>query len=731
MKFYLFSIACLFTLFSYTQNTLNGKVISKQSGEPVSAHIYIPKLEKGTIADFDGLYALKNIPNGTYTVVYSAIGYSSVSLKLNFENHQETWQEVSLIETAVEMEEVIISTPFHRLQSENVMKIDRVSVEKMRLSGVPTLAEGINSVPGVNLISTGTGIGKPVIRGLSSNRVLTYVQGIRMENQQFGEEHGLGINDSGIESVEVIKGPASLLYGSDALGGVLYFNPEKFGTSEKIETNWNSSYFSNTLGFSTDIGVKKSWENFKFLIRAGMDSHSDYKTGDNYRIPNSRFNEKDLKSGLQYKNNYLKSTFRYNYNQANLGIPEELNEQTTIKTPTLPFQEVSTHILSLANKIFLNHSHIDVTLGYLINDRQEFEEDAHIADLDMKLSTFNYDLKYHLPQKSRFQTIIGVQGLSQKNKNYGAEVLIPDAHTNDIGMLATTHYHLERMDFQAGLRFDNRNIKAEAMNNDDSSGNFTAFDNSYNSFTAAFGVKADLFKNLILRLNLANGFRAPNLAELSSNGIHEGTYRYERGNVHLKNEKNIQFDASLELRTSHFEVALNTFYNTVSNFIFLAPTQEFIDEHRVYDYLQEDAYLYGSEIGFHLHPHPWDWLHWESNFEFVIGKSKTGAYLPLIPAPKFTNTVRVNSIRFPSFFISMKNIFDQRNVSDYELASKGYTLLDAGLDYSFDVNRTNITLGMSGTNILNKKYIAHLSRFKEEGFLNPGRSFVLRMNIRL
>lgn len=731
MKYYLLSIACFFTLYSFAQNTLTGSVISKQSGEPVSANIYIPKLEKGTIADFDGLYELKNIPNGTFTVVYSAIGYSSISLKLNFENQQEIHQKVLLSETAVEMEEVIISTPFHRLQSENVMKIDRVSVERMRLSGAPTLAEGINSVPGVNLISTGTGIGKPVIRGLSSNRVLTYAQGIRMENQQFGEEHGLGINDSGIQSVEVIKGPASLLYGSDALGGVLYFNPERFAASEKIEADWNSSYFSNTSGFSTDIGAKKSLERIKFLVRAGIDSHSDYKTGDDYRVTNSRFNERDFKSGLQFKNEYLKSTLRYNYNQANLGIPEELNTQTTQKTPELPFQEVSTHILSLANKIFFNQSHLDATIGYLINDRQEFEDDEHIADLDMKLNTLNYDVKYHLPQKGNFQTIVGMQGLFQKNQNYGTEVLIPNAYTTDIGVLATTHYHLETIDFQAGLRFDNRQIKTEEMNGDDAADHFPALNNSYNSFTAAIGMRTDLFKNFILRLNLANGFRAPNLAELSSHGVHEGTYRYERGNQHLKNEKNLQFDVSLEYRSSHVEVALNTFYNPISNFIFLSPTSEYIDDFQVFDYLQQDAYLYGAEIGFHLHPHPWDWLHWESNFEFVVGKRKNGAYLPLIPAPKLTNTIRISEAKLPSFFVSVKNVFDQKNVSDFELSSKSYTLLDTGLDYSFNLNQIDMTLGISGTNILDKKYIAHLSRFKEEGFLNPGRSFVFRLGVRI
>src|SRR5699024_4085973 len=129
-------------------------------------------------------------------------------------------------------------------------------MEKIKAMGNITLADGIKNISGVHVISTGTGIGKPVIRGLSSNRVLTYTQGVRVENQQFGDEHGLGINDSGIESIEVIKGPASLLYGSDALGGVLYINPEKFAPSGETESDLNSTYFSNTLGISTNLGIR-------------------------------------------------------------------------------------------------------------------------------------------------------------------------------------------------------------------------------------------------------------------------------------------------------------------------------------------------------------------------------------------------------------------------------------------------------------------------------------------
>ncbi len=295
----LFVVSLLYTAAS-SQNSLSGTITSKNSEETIPATIYIPQIERGTVADFDGKYELINIPDGRYNVIFSSLGYATISKRITFSKGEKIIENLQLEESTVEMEEVIISTPFHKLQSENVMKVERVSMKDLNASGAVTLADGIKNIAGVNIISTGTGIGKPVIRGLSSNRVLTYAQGVRLENQQFGDEHGLGINEAGIESVEVIKGPASLLYGSDALGGVLYLNPEKFALSGETNGDLSSSYFSNTLGTSTNLGIKTSGEKFKFLARGSYSSFSDYETGAAYRVTNLRFNEKDFKTGIQF-----------------------------------------------------------------------------------------------------------------------------------------------------------------------------------------------------------------------------------------------------------------------------------------------------------------------------------------------------------------------------------------------------------------------------------------------
>ena len=251
--------------FAYAQNQVSGTILDASNQQPLEqVSVYFPQLEKGTVTDNSGAYQINNLPSGTFKIVVSFLGYQTISKTITITSTIVTF-DVSLTESAIEMEEVIVSTPFHKLQSENVMKVAYASVTDLQNKGAITLADGITKIAGVENVSTGIGIGKPVIRGLNANRVLVYTQGIRLENQQFGDEHGLGVNDAGIESVEVIKGPASLLYGSDAMGGVLYLNPEKFAIPNTTGGDVNLNYFTNTAGVSSNAGFKTSSEKLKFL----------------------------------------------------------------------------------------------------------------------------------------------------------------------------------------------------------------------------------------------------------------------------------------------------------------------------------------------------------------------------------------------------------------------------------------------------------------------------------
>lgn len=731
-------LLALFVQFTFAQNTLKGTIINEDNDEPLEqVTVYFPQLEKGTVTARDGSYQLNNLPSGTFKILISYIGFQTVSQTITLQN-TDTQLSLKLTPSAIEMEEVIVSTPFHKLQRENVMKVERTSIKELKNAGAINLSEGITTIPGVESVSTGVGIGKPVIRGLSSNRVLTYTQGIRLENQQFGDEHGLGISDAGIESVEVIKGPASLLYGSDALGGVLYLNPEKFANSNAVDGDINFNYFSNTQGLNGNAGFKASSDKLKFLVRLGGSSHVDYKTGGNERVTNSRFKEQDLKTGLAYQLTNFKTEVRYNYNNSELGIPEEIGIQNTDRSAIEPFQEITSHILSSKSNLYFNNSSVQAILGFTRNDRKEFEEaGAENPALDMTLQTLSYNLQYNLAKMGAVETIVGVQGMNQTNSNYGEEVLIPDATTNDIGLLATSHIHFDKSDLQLGIRFDKRAIIGDENGSVDNEGYIAALNRNFNSFNLAAGYKIDILKYITTRINIATGFRAPNLAELTSNGVHEGTNRFEIGNPNLNNERNVQTDVSIEFKNEHFEFYINGFYNSIADFIYLQPNGTLMDGNNVFLYLQQDAALYGGEAGLHYHPHPLDWLHLESNFSTVIGDLKNGGSLPLIPANNWANTVRVEFAKMNTTFsngygfLTLKSYFAQNNVSQFETFTDEYSLLNLGFGATIAISNQPIDIKLSVNNMLDKEYVSHLSRLKTDGISNIGRNINLGVSIPL
>jgi iron complex outermembrane receptor protein len=735
MKKFIIALFIGFSAMLQAQNTISGTITDAKKQPLIGVSIYAPELHKGTSSDENGKYTLENLPNGKLKLTFAFIGFTAQNKTINLQQN-ETTLDIILDETAFQIDEVIVSTAFNKIQSQNVMKVEHSSIKELQKKGTATLIEGLATIPGVSQVSTGTSIGKPVIRGLSGNRVLVYSQGVRLENQQFGDEHGLGLNDAGVESVEVIKGPASLLYGSDALGGVLYFNPEKFANANTFKVNYNQKLFSNTLGSNSSLGLKTSTNNWKFSARGTYDTHSDYIIPDGNRVTNTRYNETDFKTGIGYSNSKFSSVFRYNFNKLDIGIPENgITEQTTSKNTEFPSQAIDNNLLSLNNIFFFKNSKLDVDLGYIDNDRSELE-DGNIAVLQMKLKTFNYNMKYHLPKLGKIESIFGIQGMSQTNTNSGSDYLIPDATTNDFGIFGTANYEWKTNVIQAGIRFDNRKISSESHGIFGNEGSFEALDKSYDSYNASLGYKTNLAKDFILRANLASGFRAPNLAELTSNGVHEGTNRYEIGNPNLKTEQNVQTDLNLEYNNSHFEFFANGFYNNVNNYIYTSPTGTQINGFEVFDYIQDNANLFGGEIGLHFHPHPLDWLHFESSFETVTGKKQNGDFLPLIPANNWNNTIGTdfkikNWLEEGYASLNVSTTFNQNNVSGFETKSNGFTLVNLGLGGKIKFEKTTFDINLNGNNLFNKTYIAHLSRLKTDGIPNMGRNIVLGLNFDL
>lgn len=738
---FLFLLGCSFAANS---QQLTGTILNNENKPIENAEVHIESLQLRTTSDSEGNFEFNDLPKAVLKIKIAVLGYKTVNKEVDLKQTDKL--DVAMETSVFNMDEVIVSAPFNKLQSENVMKVEKTTLKQLREAGAITLAEGLGQTPGVESVSTGVGIAKPVIRGLRGNRIIVYNAGVRLENQQWGEEHGLGVDDAGIESYEVIKGPASLLYGSDALGGVIYFNPEKFASNDEFNANAGTTYFSNTNGYKAQFGAKKSINGWKFIANASRSEHSDYETGDGTSITNSRFNETNFNTAIGFNNKFIASTLRYLHNSSELGITEEIGDQTNTKSLEEPFQDLSSNLISVTNTIFLKNSKITANFGFNNNVRKEFEEHHHDeeeeveeeeheeneeAALDLALKTYNYDIKWHLPKKNNLEAIVGVQGIYQTNENSGEEILIPDAKTNDIGLMTNAVYTQGEHTFQGGIRFDHRNLETEyhSVEHEGETHEFNPISEDYSNVSASLGYKTKLFKNLNTRVNLASGFKAPTLNELASNGEHHGSNRFEIGNSNLKSERSFQADLGLEYSNDYFEFVANGFYNNIADFIFASPTGAKEEELEV-EYLQENAMLYGGEFGVHFHPKEIDWLHVTSNFQTVVGEQENGDYLPFIPASKLTSSVRANlPKRFKSLnngfaALTLENNFDQENDAPFETRTGGFSLLNFGLGGNVTFDKVDLDFNFNINNLLDKSYVNHLSRLKANNIPNIGRNFV-------
>ena len=232
----------MITLYHYAaaQNKITG-IVTDQNNKPLAnASIFVPDLNKGTVSDKNGHYILQNLPKGKFKIQFSFLGFVS-NIETAQLNDRDLTLNSKLKQTSIEAEEFVVSGAYHSTQHENAVKIDVLKLDPQTLKSTPNFSEMLTQVPGVDMISKGSGVSKPVIRGLSMNDILILNNDVRYENYQYSDHHPLGIDEFGIEDVEVIKGPASLLYGSDAIGGVINFIKERPAPVGSIVGDYNAN----------------------------------------------------------------------------------------------------------------------------------------------------------------------------------------------------------------------------------------------------------------------------------------------------------------------------------------------------------------------------------------------------------------------------------------------------------------------------------------------------------
>jgi iron complex outermembrane receptor protein len=642
-----------------------------------------------------------------------------------------------------DLPEVVLSVPGSKLQNETVTNVVKLSLINNPLMPGTSLAEKLASIPGVSNWSTGQGIGKPVVRGLTGSRVAIFSQGVRIENQQWGDEHGLGLDENGYGHVEVIKGPASLLYGSEALGGVIYFADEGFAAANSINANVATGFDTNSAGSRSTGAFRLSKDRFHWNAFGSYTNHEDYKDGNGRQVNNSRFHTGDFKTAFGYTSPTFNSTLRYNFLKENYGLTEEENVDLHIPNGRqlgLPYQPLTTHILSTENTIyFSNFSRLKIEAGYVFNNRKELE-DSWTPDLDMNLGTVSYNAKWYSPTMfKKWDLIVGSQGMYQKNTNHGTELLIPNARTSDLGVFAVSNLHYNDAAYwQAGLRFDGRHIHGEAHGSEGEDGYFPEFAKSYTAFNFSTGIFQPVNSRSSVRVNLSSGYRTPDMFELLSDGVHDGTNRFEKGDSKLKTENSYQLDAAYNYNTTHLDFYVNPYFNYIRDYIYVQPTNEEREGYQVYDYMQDNARLLGGEAGFHFHPHPWDWLHLDGSYSDTFGSKTNGGDLPLMPSQKINSTLSVTfngkkSVRKFSAYVHELYSFAQNRVASYETTTPHYNVVNAGVDFNFAIGRHFTPLELSATvdNIFNEAYYDHLSRYKTEGIYNVGRNFNIKLSLPL
>ena len=710
------------------------KVIDKKNNESIPfAEIYFPELNKGLISNQDGIFELENPPKRKTEIVISSLGFKTLTTYVDFSVEKN--KIFALEESHFKLNEVVISVPRGNLQNENVVSISTRKLTKLKEKSPVTLAEAISNIPGVDQNSTGTGIGKPVIRGLSGSRIVTYTQGIRLENQQWGSEHGLGVGDVGIGGVEVIKGPASLLYGADALGGVLFFNDEKYANNNSVETFAESKFLSNGLASYNNVGFKISKHKFSFNAFGAYNSSADYSIPGNKNVYNTRFDEKNFKASLGYSTDIWVTNLRYSYLVNNFGITEEdsLYTSKTERNFELPFQTIVNNNLSFENTFFIKNSRINLVLGHTSNNRKEFEEHKETPGLNMILRTSTYNLKWYSDTYNNMWSFVaGSQGMYQTNTNKGEEVLIPNATTKDIGAFVMANFKLNNLSMQGGVRVDQRTIDAEKFM-DGSSVVFPDFNNNYVGYNYSLGGAYTLEKSTF-RLNVSSGFRAPNTTELLANGVHEGSNQYLVGNKDLISENATQIDFEYDYTCQHFHFSINPFVNKINNYIYLDPSNRVVDNTDVYEYKQTDAILYGGEIGFHYHPHYVHWLHISSDFSTVFAEEIDGTPLPLIPQNRLNTTIRAEFKQNRKF--SLKNVFvqntykfEQNRVGLFETETPSYSLINVGAKFKLASKNLPLQITTGVKNLFDTKYTDHLSRLKPFDIPNQGINFYIGLKV--
>ena len=780
---------------------LTGRVTDAATGEGLpGSTVLFDDLKQGAATGADGGFSFSNLPRGRFTVQVRSLGYNTVTQTVDTGNGQPL--DIKLTVAATEIGQVVVTGVSQATQLRR-SPVPTSVVDRTRLNqtSASNLVDAIAHTPGVSQITTGAAISKPVVRGLGYNRVITLNNGAKQEGQQWGDEHGIEIDEFSVDRAEIIKGPGSLLYGSDAMAGVINFVAPDPVAEGRITGLATASYQTNNHQQGYSLQNAGNLNGVNWLARGTRKVAGNYQNRYDGRVYNSGFNEYDANGYVGVNKSWGYSHLTFSTFNQRLGLTEGTRDSlsgrflhevatgvgTSVTMPVtdgdlngyglaVPQQQINHLRLGTDNNFILgqNGARLTLQVSYQQNLRREYANVLAPTEpgLYFQLRTVDYALRYFLPEKNGWNLTLGSTGLHQQNRNLGMEFLIPAYRVNEGGVFAVAKKTIGALDISGGLRYDIRRIAADALwldgNERPTAGTapgaetkFPGFVSTYRNYSGSLGAAYNLNEQLTVKGNLSRGFRAPNIAELGSNGKHEGTIRYEIGNDRLRAETSLQVDAGVSYVTDHVRFSIDAFENSINNYIFTRRllTSTGADSLRngtgAYKYEQGQARLLGGEVSLDFHPHPLDWLHFENSFSLVraeqLNRPEAEKYLPFIPGDRLQSELRANFRRQgkrlanPYARVQLEHTFAQDrffSAFNTETATPGYTLINAGLgtDVANAQGHTLFSLFLTANNLFDVGYQSHLSRLKyadfnyangRRGVFNQGRNVSVRLVVPL
>lgn len=739
-KLQLIGLVILYTIFSNTAfaavlKDIKGKVTDASNQQTLpGATIFIPDLRVTAVTDNNGEFILNNLPaKGTYLVEVHYVGYKTATKTVNLASTANL--EFSLQPTAIETKEVVITGSLISSTSRRNSASSAVVGKDQLLAPSTNLIDALTKIPGVSQITTGPSISKPVIRGLGYNRIVTLDDGIKQQGQQWGDEHGIEIDQFKSDRVEVLRGAASLMYGSDALGGVINLLEPSSPPEGQIKGEFITNYSTNNGLTANSLMLNGNENGFVWRARGTYKNAYSFKTPTGY-FPNSGFNETDLSGMVGLNKSWGYTHLNVSNFRNNIGFYEPTldadgnfvkedgdpftNSDYKNRTLEYPRQDIRHFKIALNNNFILGNGNLKADFGYQQNQRRELDGPDPALFFDLK--TYNADLKYYIHEMNGWQPVFGVSADAGHSQNKGTEFLVPAYDTYGIGVFAYAKKNWDNNTFSLGARYDFRKNNGKQLF-DDGEERFAPFENKFSNVSGALGFTHQFNDEWNFKANAGSAFRAPNPAELGSNGVHEGTFRYEVGNPNLNPERSYQIDAALEYEGKIVSASASVYNNYIHNYIYASNNGEVRevdgDQFNVYHYGQVNANLYGAEASLTIHPVPF--IHFENTFGYVHAQNTSmDKPLSFIPAANLRNELRfepkLKGTNDAYLSVGITSAFKQNRIDqDFETRTSGYTLLNAGIGATFNLGKQPIKLSVSANNLLDQKYYDALSRFK------PGR----------